>query len=392
MKSIRISGLVKLMNHSRTQLTHGIPASQIKSFKKMILDATAFVEETCQQHHVSLDNLPGPTRRAYAYLKSIDLENLPVRGEQDETPPPNLRISKIVASCRSIQGDFAELGKAQALGRLKQGDLETRLTDLHRYITNLAAMLDEVFQKAGAGPDGLAEPTRRAYQWLKLLCEQGNFEAHIQTLTKAYHALPDGHIELYNFAGLYRSRLRKGVWHLVLNEGFVGAPQSVIKALVAAAVSRDGGAQKARVRQYSDSEEFREILLAMEVMGVQYKGKTRGATYDLEEVFQRVNNRYFRGRMAKPILTWNRIITRAKYGHYIPATDTVMISIALDTKEVPAYVIDHVMHHELLHKNLGTKVVNSRRLAHTPEFRAEERKFKHYQQAKAFLSKMSRGD
>jgi hypothetical protein len=66
-----------------------------------------------------------------------------------------------------------------------------------------------------------------------------------------------------------------------------------------------------------------------------------------------------------------------------------MISIALDRRDVPPYVIDQVMHHELLHKKLGTNYINGRTISHTPEFRAEEQRFKHYQEAQAFLAKLS---
>jgi len=64
----------------------------------------------------------------------------------------------------------------------------------------------------------------------------------------------------------------------------------------------------------------------------------------------------------------------------------VCISIARD---VPSYVIDHVIHHEFHHRKLGVKVVNGRRIAHTPEFGVEERSFEHYHEAQAFLTKMS---
>jgi len=390
MKRIRINGLVKLMNHCRKQLANGIPATEVQAFKKMVSDATKFVEATCREHHIPLRDLPVPTCRTYEYLKGIDLEHLPILGDDEKKPVSSLRISSVIASCKNIQSEFAQLVRAKEAGSMGDKRLEERLATLHRDIAQLAAMVDEIFQKVDAAPDLLPDPTRRAYQWLKFLSEHGNFQEHFQTLTIACHALPDAKIELYNFAGLYRSKLRKGVWYVVLSEGFVGAPSAVIKALLVAAVSREGRAQKERVQQYAETEEFREILLSMEMMGVQSKQKVRGAIYDLEEVFQRVNSRYFHGRMKKPILTWNKMITRAKYGHYVPATDTVMISIALDAKDVPAYVIDHVMHHELLHKKLGSKLTNGRRLAHTPEFRAEEKKFQHYQQAQVFLAELSR--
>lgn len=391
MTRIRIKGLVSLMNHSRKQLVNGIPAAEVQAFKKMVSDATAFVEELCREHRVSLSDLPGPTRKSYEYLKRIDLDHLPIRSEWDTKPASNLRISNIVSACKMIQREFAELARAKVVGRIEDENQEKRLSDLHQHITELAVMMDEIYQKVGAGPERLPDPTRRAYQWLKFLNGQGNFQGHFRTLTMAYRSLPEGHIELYNFAGLYRSRMRKGVWHIVISEGFVGAPLAVIDELIAVAVLKKSSTHKARIQQYVETEEFRETLLTIEMMGVQSQEKTRGVTYDLEDVFRRANDRYFKGRMEKPILTWNKIITQAKFGHYVPATDTVMISIALDAKEVPAYVVDHVMHHELLHRKLGARVVNGRRLAHTPEFRAEEKKFKHYQQAQAFLAKLSRG-
>jgi hypothetical protein len=390
MKRIRINGLVKLMNHCRTQLANGIPAAEIQSFRQMVTDATAFVESLCQQHRVSVNDLPGPTRKAYEYLKRIDLDHLPLRAEQDAKPVSSLRISNILSTCKMIQCQFAELARAQVAGQIKDENLEKKLSALHQQIAELAAMVDEICQKVGAAPDLLPDPTRRAYQWLKFLSDQGNFQAHFQTLTVAYRRLPEGHIELYNFAGLYRSRMRKGVWNVVIGEGFVGAPQAVIEALMAAAVSKRGGAYKARIRRYAETDEFRETVLTIEMMGIQSGRKARGAAYNLDDVFKRVNDHYFHGRMEKPILTWNRIVTYAKFGHYLPATDTVMISIALDAPYVPTYVLDQVMYHELLHKKLGARVVNGRRIAHTAKFRAEEKKFKHYQQAQAFLDKISK--
>ncbi|TET83543.1 MAG: hypothetical protein E3J37_05225 [Anaerolineales bacterium] len=390
MTRIRIKGLVSLMNHAREQLANGIPASEVHAFKQMVLDATAFVEESCRQRRASLGDLPAPSRRAYEYLKSIELDQLPVLEGREAKAVSSIRISNIVASCRLIQREFAELARADAAVTGDDEDLEMGLVALHQRVGGLASLVDDICEDVGANPNSLPDPTRRAYQWLKFLSEQGNFQQHFRTLTRAYHGLGDGRIELYNIAGLYRSRIRKGIRRLVISEGFVGAPLPVIEALMYAAVAKQGGAHKVRIRQYTETEEFRETLLAIEMIGVQLQEKTRGAYYDLEDVFLRVNNRYFKGRMKKPILTWNKTITHGKFGHYVPATGTLMISIALDSRDVPSYVIDHVMHHELLHRKMGVKIVNSRRIAHTSEFRAEERSFEHYHEAQAFLTKMSR--
>jgi hypothetical protein len=46
------------------------------------------------------------------------------------------------------------------------------------------------------------------------------------------------------------------------------------------------------------------------------------------------------------------------------------------------------MYHELLHKQHGGKWINGRLFVHTPEFRQDERKFKHYQQVQQWLGKL----
>lgn len=387
MGRIRIKGLVKLMNHLREQLANGIPASEVPAFKKMVLDATAFIEETCRKRRVSLSDLPAPSRRAYEYLKRIDLDHLPILADREAQAVTRLRISNIVAGCRTIQREFAELARANVGG---DEALEKEIAALHERIAGLASLVDDICENVGASPDKLPDPTRRAYQWLKFLSERGIFQEHLRTLNSAYRGLNDERIELYNIAGLYRSRLRKGIRHVVISEGFLGAPRPVMEALMGAALLKKVGGHKARIRHYAETEEFREILLTMEMIGAQLQAKTRGAYHDLEKVFSRVNRRYFEGRMKKPTLTWNKTITHGKFGHYVPATGTLMISIALDSRDLPSYVIDHVMHHELLHRKLGVKVVNGRRIAHTPEFRAEERSFEHCQEAQAFLTEMSR--
>jgi hypothetical protein len=389
MRRIRIKGLVSLMNRTRKQLANGIPSSEVKPFKRMVLDAITFVEELCRENDVPLSELPAPTKRAYEYLKRIDLDNLPVRHEPDVKTVSSLRISGIVATCKEIQLEFGQLARARVAGVGEKEDLEQRLSALHQHITDLADMVDEICDKVGATPDLLPSPTQRAYQWLTFLRDLGNFKDHFQTLTNLCQGVADAHVELYNLAGLYRIQTKKGIRRITIHEAFIHAPRSVIKDLTNAVISPKKRPQKLRIQRYADTEEFRETVLGIAMIGVRLEEKTLGEVYDLEQVFMRVNDRYFQGRMEKPILTWNKVITSNKFGHYIPATDTLMISIALDRRDVPSYVIDQVMHHELLHKKLGAKVVNGRTIAHTPEFRAEEKRFKHYNEAQAFLTKLS---
>ncbi len=378
-----------MMNRARWHMGTGIPASDAPAFRRMVEDSIAFVDGTCRGEGLSPDDLPAPTRRAYRYLKNLDLENLPILDDDQTRTTGGIRISNVVSRCRAFQGEFKELARAGAGAESEFTEIRAELAPLHERVIELAARIDLICENMGASPSRLPGPTLRAYQWLKFLNEESNFLGHVNALQGAYGVWDDGEFEFYNMAGLYRSQVRKGVRHIVASEAFVGAPKPVIEALVAAALGRAGVGFKPHIRSYADTDEFKEILMELELIGIETGEMSRGVYYELGEVFSRVNEYYFEGRVERPVLIWNRTITHAVFGHYAPASDTVMISIALDSRRTPQYVIDHVMHHELLHKELGVQIVNGRRMAHTAEFKARERAFEGFQRSREYLKALS---
>jgi hypothetical protein len=115
-----------------------------------------------------------------------------------------------------------------------------------------------------------------------------------------------------------------------------------------------------------------------------------GVHHSLETVFARVNERFFQGKMPRPRLIWSEVITARKFGHYDPLHDTVLISATVDRADVPGFVVDFLMYHELLHKEMGVDRSGGRAYSHTPEFRAAERRFPQYDEAEACLLKLAR--
>ncbi len=91
----------------------------------------------------------------------------------------------------------------------------------------------------------------------------------------------------------------------------------------------------------------------------------------LEESFNRVNEKYFQGFMARPNLAWGSASTR-KLGSYEYTTDTIVISTIFRNEQE---LLDYVMYHELLHKKLKFYDKNGRSFHHTREFRELEKKF-----------------
>jgi hypothetical protein len=322
---------------------------------------------------------------------------------------------------------------AEAVGRLLQ-----RIRHGARQVEDICGGADaHGGAQAPAGPAALPvslpAPSRRAYQWLKFLSDEGRLREHLEALRLlagmaretagvlgriAALAGRSVRVDLYHSKTLYRIRSGRDGLCLTISEGFLTAPVDVLEGLVRLALGhgreagrvagRGGGrrghrvrrggagdgqraADLARLREYSRGQEFRGIVAAIERNGGPVAlPPTRGRHYDLETVFERVNTAYFGGRLARPVLTWNTVVTRRKVGHYEPATDTVMLSLTLDDAAVPEGVVDFIMYHELLHKHFGITVVNGRQRAHTPAFRQAEKRFPHYAQAQAFLGWVGR--
>jgi hypothetical protein len=158
-----------------------------------------------------------------------------------------------------------------------------------------------------------------------------------------------------------------------------------LEAVLRAALGFARQPVKAQLHAYANSDDYAETVVALELLTEPPPGSLRGRHYDLDQVFDAVNARYFSGGLARPRLTWSRTITGRLLGYYQRSGDRLMISQALDDPAVPRPVIDLVMYHELLHKHLGVQVVNGRHYAHTEAFRRAERQFEGYAEAQQFL-------
>jgi hypothetical protein len=96
---------------------------------------------------------------------------------------------------------------------------------------------------------------------------------------------------------------------------------------------------------------------------------------ELEESFNRVNERFFNGMMEKPNLVFASESFH-KLGSYEYSTNTVYMSTIF--KDLPMdeqKFLDYVMYHELLHKKHTFNVKNGRHQAHTTIFKNDEKKF-----------------
>ena len=92
--------------------------------------------------------------------------------------------------------------------------------------------------------------------------------------------------------------------------------------------------------------------------------------------------------MTRPALGWSHVRSRTRLGHFDPSHETIMISRIFDDPKVPKLALEYVMFHEMLHLHYPVDHSGSRRCVHTPAFKAHERLFPGYEEAKLLLKKL----
>ncbi len=144
-----------------------------------------------------------------------------------------------------------------------------------------------------------------------------------------------------------------------------------------------------RYRRYTQSEAVsKQSERIRQTRGRKRISTAVGETYDLEEVFEVVNRRFFFGLLARPTLTWSAHVAKRMLGHYDAAHNTIVVSRVFDRPGTPRYAIEYLLYHEMLHLKHPVRVRAGRRCVHSREFQAEERLFPELAQAKAYLKRL----
>ena len=208
-------------------------------------------------------------------------------------------------------------------------------------------------------------------------------------------SLPELKIEFFRFANVNNTiRLRDGRLLVRLSDLLEGAPDTVLRAIAHILLAKmyrqpiDRG-HAARYRKYVASHEIvRKAHLIRQMRGGKRLRSARGHFYDLDEIFEELNTRFFHGLMARPRMSWSHARTRRILGHYDPAHNAIVISRIFDHHAVPRYVVEYIVYHEMLHLKHPVKLRGSRRCVHSAEFQEEERLFPRAAEAEAFVKRL----
>ena len=314
----------------------------------------------------------------------------PEDGGTDTTGTP-IRISRLISAGTAVSAQlWREAERQTPAERIS----ELALPVIARHVQQIERLCAD----NATSPAALPAPSRSMFAWLAWMNAPENLRRQIDALAVAHAALvalPAARspfaieLHLQNVQPLWRMRSTRGHTLITVSVGFVDAGLDVWTPLVAWALSRRARAGAAEVEAYAASEEFAAVLfdIAAQAMPPQ---RTRGRAHDLGAAFARVNEQFFGGTLDRPVLHWSEVLTARTFGHYQPARDHLMLSSTLDDPQVPEYVVDYVMYHELLHKRLGMVLKNGRRISHDATFRAAERLFPQHRQAEKVIGELAR--
>jgi predicted metal-dependent hydrolase len=207
--------------------------------------------------------------------------------------------------------------------------------------------------------------------------------------------MPEIRVEFYAFANVNNTiRLREDVIHVRISDLLEGSPEAVIEAIAHILLAKIyrrpiQPLHSTRYRRYVSSHDMSaKAHLLRQVRGRKQIASARGQVYDLDQVFEELNQRFFYGLLARPQMTWSRSHARNSLAHYDPAHNAIVVSRVFDHARVPRYAVEYIVYHEMLHLKHPVKLRGSRRCVHGPEFQAEEKLFPHLQQAKLFLKSL----
>ena len=204
--------------------------------------------------------------------------------------------------------------------------------------------------------------------------------------------LPEFRVTFYPFANINNTvRLREGRVIMRLSDLLEGAPEPVLRAIMHILLAKlyrkpIDSAHNLRYRKYVTSHALiTKAELVRHLRGRKQIHSPKGRFYDLDEVFETLNVRFFYGLLARPQLTWSRDHARNMLGHYDPAHNAIVVSRVFDHPRVPRYAVEYILYHEMLHLKHPVRMRGTRRCVHGPEFQAEEKLFPYLEDAKAFL-------
>jgi hypothetical protein len=208
---------------------------------------------------------------------------------------------------------------------------------------------------------------------------------------------PRFRVEYYPYASLVLTiRRREDVVFVRFSDLLRRAPLAVLEGAAALLLARvyRRRAPRALVQpylEYARSHRTRSRISQMRRGRVRLASTgPRGRHFDLEEMFEQLNEKYFAGSLRQPHIGWSARSWRRQFGCYDPGPNQILLNRRMDHPAVPQVAVEYVLYHEMLHVKHPTRRSGCSLVSHSSEFRAEEKRFAEFERARRILDHLAR--
>lgn len=208
---------------------------------------------------------------------------------------------------------------------------------------------------------------------------------------------PRFRVEFYPYASLVLTiRRREDGVYVRFSDLLQRAPLAVLEGAAALLLSRVYRRKAPRVLveqylQYARSNRTRSRINQMRRGRVRLASSgPRGRHFDLEKMFEQLNERYFAGGLQHPRIGWSARSWRRQFGCYDPGPNQILLNRRMDHHAVPQVAVEYVLYHEMLHVKHPTRRSGCSLVSHSSEFRAEEKRFAEFERARRILDHLAR--
>lgn len=204
--------------------------------------------------------------------------------------------------------------------------------------------------------------------------------------------MPAFHVEYRDWAQLRSTiRVRDNRFEVAISDILLGISPIVLEALAEILLSRLARREVSReARACYLACVFSPVIRqrieeARRSRGYKVMRPAQGEYYDLGEIFEDLNRRFFNSELRRPQLGWSWRRSRSILGHYDPDHGTITVSRILDTRKTPRFLVEYLVFHEMLHIRFPVERNHHRRIIHSRDFQAAERQFPEYNQSRRLL-------
>ncbi len=208
---------------------------------------------------------------------------------------------------------------------------------------------------------------------------------------------PRFRVEYYPYASLVLTiRRREDVVYVRFSDLLRRAPTSVLEGAAALLLARVYRRKAPCVLvepylSYARSDRTRGRISRMRSGRVRLASAgPRGRRFDLEEMYARLNEKYFGGSLERPHIGWSTRSWRRQFGCYDPGPNQILLNRRMDDLGVPQVAVEYVLYHEMLHMKHPTRRSGCSLVSHSSEFRAEEKRFEEFKRARRILDRLAR--